>query len=239
MSSIWEDVDNIESFKIPERIKKESKMMEKILNFYITLVWWSRLSRGDSFFLRLFRKNLIQDIHKNYENLNEKKYTLVYYSSLLFQYGKNVFFYKHTAENVRAGKQKFFLPQTTTIKNIYSNISLLKSFDDSALATVLQDINPKDIRLYIKNKKIIELFKWIIWTEISLMVKNSDQDFIACVYHEIVEHLENKKIIDILKKHLTPQDIYHIKENIYNLDFWINKYFLRAITTNIINLKID
>lgn len=38
MSSIGEDVENIESFKIPERIKKESKMMEKILNFYITLI---------------------------------------------------------------------------------------------------------------------------------------------------------------------------------------------------------
>ncbi len=38
MSSIGEDVDNIESFKIPERIKKESKLMEKILNFYITLI---------------------------------------------------------------------------------------------------------------------------------------------------------------------------------------------------------
>ena len=38
MSSIGEDVENIESFKIPERIKKESKMMEKILNFYITFV---------------------------------------------------------------------------------------------------------------------------------------------------------------------------------------------------------
>jgi len=38
MSSIGEDIENIESFKIPERIKKESKMMEKILNFYITLV---------------------------------------------------------------------------------------------------------------------------------------------------------------------------------------------------------
>ena len=83
----------------------------------------------------------------------------MYYGSLLYQYGKNVFFYKHTAENVRAGKQKFLLPQTTTIKNMYSNISLLKSFDDSAVATILQDINPKDIRLYIKNKKIIELFK--------------------------------------------------------------------------------
>ena len=38
MSSIGEDVENIDSFKIPERIKKESKLMEKILNFYITLI---------------------------------------------------------------------------------------------------------------------------------------------------------------------------------------------------------
>jgi len=38
MSSIGEDVENTESFKIPERIKKESRMMEKILNFYITLI---------------------------------------------------------------------------------------------------------------------------------------------------------------------------------------------------------
>ena len=38
MSSIGEDVENTESFKIPERIKKESKMMEKLLNFYITLI---------------------------------------------------------------------------------------------------------------------------------------------------------------------------------------------------------
>jgi len=60
---------------------------------------------------------------------------------------------------VRAGKQKFILPHKTDIKNIYSNISLLKSFNETFLATILQDINPKDIRLYIKNKKIIELFK--------------------------------------------------------------------------------
>ncbi|MEI6671873.1 MAG: hypothetical protein WCL02_00460 [bacterium] len=60
---------------------------------------------------------------------------------------------------MRAGKQRFTLPHKTNIKNIYSNISLLKSFDEAFIATILQDINPKDIRLYIKNKKIIELFK--------------------------------------------------------------------------------
>lgn len=45
MSSIGENIENPESFKIPERIKKESKMMEKILNFYITLIGGSRISR--------------------------------------------------------------------------------------------------------------------------------------------------------------------------------------------------
>jgi hypothetical protein len=95
----------------------------------------------------------------------------LYYGGLLYQYGKNVFFYKHTAENVRAGKQKFTLPHKTNIKNIYSNIALLKSFDETFIATILQDINPKDIRLYIKNKKIIELFKGLIGDEISSLVK--------------------------------------------------------------------
>lgn len=159
MSSIGEDVENIESFKIPERIKKESKMMEKILNFYITLIGGSWVSRGDDFFFRLFRKSIMQHLHASDEQLDKKNYTLPYYGGLLYQYGKNVFFYKHTSENVRAGKQRFLLPHKTDIKNIYSNISLLKSFDEMFVATILQDINPKDIRLYIKNKKIIELFK--------------------------------------------------------------------------------
>ncbi len=239
MSSIGEDVENIESFKIPERIKKESKMMEKILNFYITLIWWSWVSRGDNFFLRLFRKPIIQGISKINDQFDEKNYTLLYYGWLLYQYGKNVFFYKHTSENVRAWKQKFTLPHKTNIKNIYSNISLLKSFDETFIATILQDINPKDIRLYIKNKKIIELFKWLIGQEISSMVRESDTDFIESVYKDIAVHLEHKEFMKILKKELTEQDIYHIKENIYNLDFWISKKFFRAITAHTILLKKD
>lgn len=237
MSSIGEDVDNLESFKVPERIKKESKMMEKLLNFYITLIGWSRVSRGDSFFLRLFRKPIIQNISQIDDQLDEKNYTLLYYGWLLYQYGKNVFFYKHTAENVRAWKQKFILPHKTNIKNIYSNISLLKSFDETFIATILQDINPKDIRLYIKNKKIIELFKWLIGQEISVMIQKTDKQFIESVYQDISKNLEHQNFIKVLKKELTEQDIYHIKENIYNLDFWISKRFFRAVTENKVILK--
>ncbi len=237
MSSIGEDVENIESFKIPERIKKESKMMEKILNFYITLVGGSWVSRGDSFFLRLFRKPIIHALNITDEHLDEKNYTLLYYGGLLYQYGKNVFFYKHTAENVRAGKQKFILPHKTDIKNIYSNIAVLKSFDESFLATILQDINPKDIRLFIKNKKIIELFKGLIGLEISTMVKLSDKQFVESVYADIANNLSYKDFIKTLKKELSKQDIYHIKENIYNLDFRVSKRFSRILSEQKIFLK--
>ncbi len=239
MSSIGEDVENIESFKIPERIKKESKMMEKLLNFYITLIGGSWLSRGDTFFLRLFRKPIIHQLSTSEDNLDEKNYTLLYYGGLLYQYGKNVFFYKHTAENVRAGKQKFILPHKTDIKNIYSNIALLKFFDETFLATLLQDINPKDIRLYIKNKKLIELFKGLTGQEISNMVKLSDNQFIESAYQDIAKNLEHKHFTKILKKELHEQDIYHLKENIYNLDFRVSKAFFRSITQKNILLKND
>jgi hypothetical protein len=38
MSDIGTDPEGLKDFKVPERIKKESKIMEKILNFYITLL---------------------------------------------------------------------------------------------------------------------------------------------------------------------------------------------------------
>lgn len=71
------------------------------------------------------------------------------------------------------------------------------------------------------------------------MVKYSDKQFIDSVYSDITQLLENKNFAPLLKKYFTHQDIYHIKENIYNLDFWINKYFLRAIQTNNIPLQSD
>lgn len=116
---------------------------------------------------------------------------------------------------------------------------MLKSFDETFLATVLQDINPKDIRLYVKNKKIIELFKGLIGNEISCMVKLSDSQFVEAAYQDIAKHLERKDFIKTLKKELTEQDIYHIKENIYNLDFRISNRFARAIHEHGMTLKND
>ena len=71
------------------------------------------------------------------------------------------------------------------------------------------------------------------------MVKTSDNQFIETVYQDIARNLDHKEFLKILKKELTEQDIYHIKENIYNLDFRISKRFSRAIADDKIILKKD
>ena len=239
MSSIGEDVENIDSFKIPERIKKESKLMEKILNFYITLIWGLRVSRGDNYFLRLFKAPLVQEILKS-STKDEKNYTLMYYGSLLYQYGKNVFYYKYTSDNVRAGKQKFILPNKPTSKNIYSNTHLLKSFDENFLAIILQDINPKDIRIYLKHKWILDAFKALLGKQVSDLVTSKPAKFLETVYGSIAQHLQAKEnFVASLKKNLSTNDLFHIKENVYNIDFRVAQTAYHDIHGNKIMLNAN
>jgi hypothetical protein len=49
--------------------------------------------------------------------------------------------------------------------------------------------------------------------------------------------LENNQLEKTLKKHFTDDDIYHIKDNMYSLDFWIYVSLLDGLKN--INLKAD
>jgi len=222
MSDIWDDPENLKNLKIPERIKKESKIMEKILNFYITLVWWLRIARWDNFYLRLFKKDIIKD-SLSIENWSEnKKNTIHYYGSLLYNYGKNVFYYKNIADNVRAGKQKFFLPYKNLSKNIYSNMHMVRMFDENFLATFLQWINTKDIKLYVNNKHILEQFKWMFSKNIGEIVKKNKNEMIDHLYKDKLKNIFEKLSLNkVLKKSLNDEDFFHIKDSMYSLDFWI------------------
>lgn len=236
MSSIWEDIENVESFKIPERIKKESRIMEKILNFYITLIWWFWISRWDSFFVKMFKKEIIKDFLKQDSFDNES--SIYYYGTLLYQYGKNVFYYKYTTDNLRQWKQKFFLPYKSDDKKIYSNICILKLFDENFIWTFMQDINPKDIKIYIKNKQIIDQYKSDFGKKISSTVKKQSKLLIDEVYSLPFSILSNwNNFLKILRKHIKDIDIVHIKENLYCLDFQIINELYRQILDKNIDLK--
>lgn len=226
------DEENSENIKIPERIKKESKIMEKILNFFITFIGGFWISRGESFFIKLCRRELLQKIVNSPYTNDTKDSTLYFYGGMLYNYGKNIFYYKYISENVRLGRQRFYLPYKSTSKNTYSNFHILQLFDETNIAILLQDINPKDIRIYSKNKKLVDTFKEIFWKEISKLVKLKDKDCIETAYKNIQELMHKKNLISILQKYITSQDIYHIKENLYNIDFWISSKWYTLLQEN-------
>ena len=230
MSSIWNDSGSLNDFKIPERIKKESKIMEKILNFYVTIVGWMRVARGDNFFARMFRKPLIESIVGKMDAYDDKKNTLNYYGALLYNYGKNVFYYKYASDNIRSGKQSFFVPYKSNFKNVYSNMAILRLFDENFLLTLLQDMNTKDVRLFIKNKKILEFFKSRFSQDISHLVTLNKKSFLSEVYYEVDELLPHFKNFPFeIAKHIDENDFAHIKDNLYHFDFWLVKSFYSAL----------
>jgi len=169
---------------------------------------------------------------------DQKNQNLYYYGSLLYNYGKNVFYYKYASDNVRAGKQKFFLPYKSNAKSIYSNVCILKLFDENFIATIFQDINPKDIRIFIRNKNILDTFRTMVGKDISTLVKQKKDDIGHSVYTPIASLLRSeKKFLKTIQKNLTDNDIYQLKESVYNLDFWLAQSMYKALAKEKLNLK--
>lgn len=228
MSDIWSDMWNLKDLKIPERIKKESKIMEKFLNFYLTLIWGFWIARWDCLNALVCKKDLINKILDHNDWWDDKANTIHYYGSLLYNYGKNVFYYKNISDNVRAGKQKFFLPYKNTSRDVYSNMHIVRLFDENFVSTLLQWINDKDIKLYINNKKLLDIFKKIFGKNISTLAKKNNEELVNTLYGSQFNGILSDKInTPIFLQYLNDDDIYHIKENMYSLDFWIYEEVLK------------
>lgn len=217
MSSIG-DLENIDMAKIPEKLKKESRFMEKILNFYISFVWWMRIARWDNFACKLYKREFMQKLTQGQKIMTDKKYSLQNYGALLYSYSKNSFYYKYAAENVRAGKEKFYVPFSNTLKKAQSNIYIIKLFHDNFIATVLQDINEKDIRLFVKNKQIVDTFKQTFGKKISEYI-NKESTLLQNVYQPLYTLTQIKWFETHMQEHLTQDDLYRIKDSLYTFDF--------------------
>jgi len=162
--------------------------MEKLMNFYVSYMGGSWIARGDNFAMRLFKRPLISRLLSQYDQAHHKhQESLHYYGGMLYNYSKNVFYYTYAFENIRAGKDKFHLPFKATFKEVYSNMFLLHLFDENLLITLLQDINIKDLKLYVKQKKIILLFKKYFGSSISQLVRSSPNKIVATLYAPIDE----------------------------------------------------
>ncbi len=244
-SRIWEDAPewelNEDQIKIPERIKKESKIMEKILNFFITFLWGFWIWRWENYFLRIYKNEMLNALMQWFKIKKIKEKTLYFYGGSLYLYGKNIFYYKYISENVKLGRQRFYLPYKSNSKKTYSNPEIIRLSEESGFATLLQDIYNKDLKIYSKSNKMLELFKKTYWKKISIITQKDTKNIIDTCYKNLDTILKKRKIKKILQTYLNDYDIYHIKENLYTIDFWLHQSLYHKLLplVDTINTQFD
>ena len=231
MLSAIDNGDDISNFDVPERIKRESKVTERLLNFYVTLLGGFTTARGDSFYLRLLKPEILDFFTKNSLNsLLGSEVQLEYFGGILYQYTKNLYYYSYINENIRAGKNKFSMPLKGDSSKVTTNFSVIKLYTEGMIASFFQDLNPKDTKLTIKNTQILELFKTQFGEQVSEMVKLGADKFLEAFYAPILSQIKDAKaFVRVLSSSLQENDLVNLKDALYKLDFWISFSFFKKL----------
>ena len=231
MLSAIDNGDDISNFDVPERIKRESKVTERLLNFYVTLLGGFTTARGDSFYLRLLKPEILDFFTKNSLNsLLGSEVQLEYFGGILYQYAKNLYYYSYINENIRAGKNKFSMPLKGDSSKVTTNFSVIKLYTEGMIASFFQDLNPKDTKLTIKNIQILELFKTQFGEQVSEMVKLGADKFLEAFYAPILSQIKDSKaFVRVLSLSLQENDLVNLKDALYKLDFWISFSFFKKL----------
>lgn len=220
MSEIWDDMDKLDQMQIPASIRKESKIMEQFLNFYVSYLWWLSISRSDTFFLRFFKWELVSELIQ-YFDVHMKTNQAIQFSWMNHvHYSKNQAYYQFVNKKIRSGKEKFFIPTTPIkVESIRATAYLLKSEDEIALSTLLQDCNPRIWKLYVKNKSLLDWFQAQYSNQISPLIKLLPSDFVYQYYEPIFSNFKLwENVLKILQNAFTEQDVVRLKNSLYAFD---------------------
>jgi len=242
MLSAIDNGDDISNFDIPEKIKKESKVTERLLNFYITLLWWFTTARGDSFYLRLFKPALAESLSKTLQKKTtlKKKSTHEYYEAILYEYANVLYYYVYIDQHIRSWKTRFTIPAKTEVIDKTINTAVSTLYLEWMIAAHFQDLNPKDTRLTVKNPQIIEKFKEKFWDNIQKLVKKTGLSFLMNYYIASLWVLnKGEELIDVVKNNVTEEEYVNLKDSLYKLDYWITDVFLRKLTSLRLDKEFD
>ena len=220
MSEIWDDMDKLDQMQIPASIRKESKIMEQFLNFYVSYLWWLSISRSDTFFFRFFKWKLVPELIQ-YFDVHFKTDQAIQYSWMSHLiYNKNQAYYQFVNKKIRSWKEKFFIPAgPLKSDSIKATAYLLKSEDEIALTTLLQDCDPRIWKLYVKNKALLDWFQAQYSQQISSLIKLSTNGFVYQYYEPIFSKFELwENVLKILQNAFTEQDVVRLKNSLYAFD---------------------
>ena len=220
MSEIWDDVNKLDQMQIPASIKKESKIMEQFLNFYVSYLWWLSISRSDTFFFRFFKWWLIPELIQYFDIFLKSPQAIDFSWMTHLIYTKNYTYYQFVNKKIRSWKEKFFIPATPLkMESVKATALLLKSWDEIALTTLLQDCNPRIWKLYVKNKALLDWFQAQYSKQISSLIKLSSNEFVYNYYEPIFSNFKLwENVLKILQNAFTEQDVVRLKNSLYAFD---------------------
>ena len=220
MSEIWDDMDKLDQMQIPASIRKESKIMEQLLNFYVSYLGWLSISRADTFFLRFFKKKLIPELIQYFDIHLQTSEAIEYCGMAHVLYVKNQAYYQFVNKKIREWKEKFFVPasplKTDTVK---ATAYLMKAEDEIALTTLLQDCNPQIWKLYVKNKALLDWFQAQYSSNISSLIQLDQNEFVYHYYEPMFSNFQLwENVLEILQNAFTDQDVVRLKNSLYAFD---------------------
>ena len=220
MSEIWDDIDKLDQMQIPASIKRESRIMEQFLNFYVSYLGWLTISRADTFFLRFFKPWLVPELVKYFDVQLITEQEIDYSRWSHFLYNRNQTYYNFVNKKIREWKEKFFIP-ANPIKSeqVRATGFLLEAQDEIALTTLLQDVNPQIWKLYVKNKALLDRFQAQYSDQISSLIKLSHSEFVYQYYEPVFSHFKLwDNVLKIIQNAFTDQDIVRLKNSLYSFD---------------------
>ena len=220
MSEIWDDMDKLDQMQIPASIRKESRIMEQLLNFYVSYLWWLSISRADTFFLRFFKKDLVPELIQYFDVHLKTNEAIEYCWVSHVLYVKNQAYYQFVNKKIHEWKEKFFVPaaplKSDTIK---ATAYLMKTEDEIALMTLLQDCNPQIGKLYVKNKALLDRFQAQYSWQISSLIQLPLNEFVYNYYEPIFSNFELwENVLKIMQNAFTDQDVVRLKNSLYAFD---------------------
>jgi len=178
----------------------------------------------------MYKPDLLQRLLAIFEVTSSTAASIHLYGWQQYFYSHNDFYYAYVNKNVRSGKEKFFVPLVSKAKAIKSTVFSLTMFDEMALISLLQDMNPKLCKLYVKNKAVLDRFKKRYASSISDMMQLSQSDFIASYYQPFFSGFGSAgAIIALLQDTLVEHDISRLKDSLYGFDLWIFRSLLEKL----------
>lgn len=211
----------LDGMKIPESIREESMLMDKIMNFYIGFIWGLFVWRWDSYEMRVLHTQWMQERYSILNTESPAHDVLYYYGGLLYHYSKNLYYYQYAFDNIKAGNEMFNLPlQGKATQSVYANTHLIDLINYSSIAILFQDFNEKILIITLSNAEILKNFKWLIWPSLQSLLRRP-RDLLDAVYRPVFELCTQWEQLRTSVISYWNENTKNLKENLYTLDFWL------------------